>query len=69
MSHSAEQMKKKASARAEAIHHMMHSAVDGKRQAAPMSEPMYKAAPLPREQVKADSKNMPSMPPQQQDMG
>lgn len=39
--HSQEQMRKKAEARAEAIHHHQHSAVDGKHDDMPQAERMY----------------------------
>jgi len=45
--HSPEQMKKKAEARAEALHHHMHSAVDGKHHDMKTNEHMYK---LPHEE-------------------
>ena len=42
MSHSSEQMRKKAEARMESMHHMHHSAVDGKHDDMQRHEYMYK---------------------------
>lgn len=42
MSHSPEQMRKKADARAESLHHMHNSAVDGPHHDMKTNEHMYK---------------------------
>ncbi len=46
MSHSPEQSRKKAEARAEAMHHHKNMAVDGKHDDMPMHERMYKSSDM-----------------------
>lgn len=57
MSHSPEHHRKKAEARAEALHHYHHSAIDGKHDDMPHAERMY-AEPTKRHPASRYEKDM-----------